>query len=74
MKAVSCVSSTLEVVNLPDPRPADGQIVLDVLRCGICGSDLHAKDHADELTEVMAEGGYTDFMRSDTPVVMGHEF
>ena len=74
MKAVSCVSSTLDVVNLPAPRPADGQIVLDVLRCGICGSDLHAKDHADELTEVMAEGGYTDFMRSDTPVVMGHEF
>ncbi|CAA0126730.1 scyllo-inosose 3-dehydrogenase [Mycolicibacterium vanbaalenii] len=74
MKAVSCVRSTLEVVDLPDPKPAEGQIVLDVLRCGICGSDLHAKDHADELTEVMAEGGYTDFMRSDTPVVMGHEF
>lgn len=74
MKAVSCVSSALEVVELPDPRPAKGQLVLEVLRCGICGSDLHAKDHADELTEVMAGGGYTDFMRSDTPVVMGHEF
>lgn len=74
MKAVSCVHSTLEVVDLPDPKPAEAQIVLEVLRCGICGSDLHAKDHADELTEVMAEGGYTDFMRSDTPVVMGHEF
>lgn len=74
MKAVSCVHSTLEVVDLPDPRPADGQLVLDVLRCGICGSDLHAKEHADELTKVMAEGGYTGFMRSDTPVVMGHEF
>jgi len=48
--------------------------VLDVRRCGICGSDLHAKDHADELTDVMTEIGYTDFMRSDTPVVMGHEF
>ena len=74
MKAVSCLDSTLEVVDLPEPRPAEGQLVLDVLRCGICGSDLHAKDHADELTEVMAEGGYTDFMRSDTAVVMGHEF
>ncbi len=74
MKAVSCISSALEVVELPDPRPAKGQLVLEVLRCGICGSDLHAKDHADELTEVMAGGGYTDFMRSDTPVVMGHEF
>jgi len=74
MKAVSCVRGTLEVVDLPEPQPAEGQLVLDVLRCGICGSDLHAKDHADDLTEVMAEGGYSDFMRSDTPVVMGHEF
>ncbi|AFM19790.1 theronine dehydrogenase-like Zn-dependent dehydrogenase [Mycolicibacterium chubuense NBB4] len=74
MKAVSCAHGVLEVVDLPDPRPAEGQLVLEVLRCGICGSDLHAKDHADELTEVMAEGGYSDFMRSDTPVVMGHEF
>ncbi len=74
MKAVSCVHGTLEVVDLPSPRPAEGQLVLDVQRCGICGSDLHAKDHADELTEVFAEGGYHDFVRSDTPVVMGHEF
>ncbi len=74
MKAVSCIHGTLEVVDLPAPRPGDGQLVLEVLRCGICGSDLHAKDHADQLTEVMAEGGYHDFMRSDTPVVMGHEF
>ncbi|MGE2837200.1 zinc-binding dehydrogenase [Mycobacterium sp. SMC-4] len=74
MKAVSCSEGTLQVVDMPDPRPAEGQLVLDVLRCGICGSDLHAKDHADELTEVMAEGGYHDFMRGDTPTVMGHEF
>lgn len=74
MKAVSCANHALAVVELPDPRPAEGQLVLDVLRCGICGSDLHAKDHADELTEVMAEGGYRDFMRGDTPTVMGHEF
>ncbi|MDG4668449.1 zinc-binding dehydrogenase [Mycobacterium sp. 236(2023)] len=74
MKAVSCLRSTLEVVDLPAPRPDEGQLVLDVLRTGICGSDLHAKDHADELTEVFAEGGYHDFARSDTPVVMGHEF
>ena len=74
MKAVSCFHGDLEVVDLPSPRPDDAQLLLDVLRCGICGSDLHAKDHADELTEVFAEGGYHDFVRSDTPVVMGHEF
>jgi threonine dehydrogenase-like Zn-dependent dehydrogenase len=49
-------------------------LVLDVRACGICGSDLHAKDHADELTDVMATMGYPDFMRGDTPTVMGHEF
>ena len=48
--------------------------MLEVRACGICGSDLHAKDHADELTDVMAEIGYRDFMRGDTPTVMGHEF
>lgn len=62
------------MVDLPDPRPADGQLVLNVLGCGICGSDLHAKDHADELTDVMSQIGYPDFMRRETPTVMGHEF
>ena len=74
MKAVSCEHGTLSVVDLPDPRPGEGQLVLEVRACGICGSDLHAKDHADELTEVMATMGYPDFMRGDTPTVMGHEF
>ena len=74
MKAVSCARGTLSVIDLPDPRPGEGQLVLDVRACGICGSDLHAKDHADELTDVMAEIGYRDFMRGDTPTVMGHEF
>ena len=62
------------MVDLPDPRPGAGQLVLDVRACGICGSDLHAKDHADELTDVMAAVGYPDFMRGDTATVMGHEF
>ena len=74
MKAVSCAHGILSVIDLPDPRPAEGQLVLDVRACGICGSDLHAKDHADELTDVMAQIGYRDFMRGDTPTVMGHEF
>ena len=74
MKAVSCARGTLSVVEVPDPRPGPGQLVLDVRACGICGSDLHAKDHADQLTDVMATMGYPDFMRSDTATVMGHEF
>jgi threonine dehydrogenase-like Zn-dependent dehydrogenase len=74
MKVVNCLGGRLEVIDVAPPRPADGQLVLDVQRCGICGSDLHAKDHADELEDAMVDVGYGDFMRSDTPVVMGHEF
>lgn len=68
------MQGTLSVVEIAAPRPADGQLVLDVRSCGICGSDLHAKDHADELAGIFEETGYPDGMRGDTPTVFGHEF
>lgn len=74
MKAVTCTNAKLEVVDRPSPGPAKGQLLLDVLRCGICGSDLHARLHCDELADVMAESGYHAFMRSNQQVVFGHEF
>ena len=74
MKAVGCRHASLEVVDLPSPRPGKGQVLIDVLRCGICGSDLHAREHCDELADVMVEVGYDAFMRSDQQVVFGHEF
>jgi threonine dehydrogenase-like Zn-dependent dehydrogenase len=74
MKAVSCLHGELSVVDLPAPQPAAGQLVLNVVRCGICGSDLHAKDHGDELADAMNAVGYEHSLTSDTPVVFGHEF
>ncbi len=74
MKSVTCTNAELEVVDLPTPTPAKGQLLIEVLRCGICGSDLHARHHCDELADVMAESGYDAFMRSDQQVVFGHEF
>ncbi len=74
MKTVTCTNAKLEVVDRPAPIPAKGQLLIDVLKCGICGSDLHARHHCDELAEVMAESGYDDFMRSDQQIVFGHEF
>jgi threonine dehydrogenase-like Zn-dependent dehydrogenase len=74
MKAVTCTNAKLEVVDQPTPTPAKGQLLIDVLRSGICGSDLHARTHCDELADVMAETGYPDFMRSHQSVVFGHEF
>jgi threonine dehydrogenase-like Zn-dependent dehydrogenase len=74
MKAVTCQEGRLEIVDLPAPEPAKGQVVLTVHRCGICGSDLHARHHADEQADVLAEAGYPDLMRSHQQVVFGHEF
>lgn len=74
MKAVVCHKSTLRVTELPTPTPARGQLLLGVTRCGICGSDLHARTHGDEMADLAAEAGYGDFMRSGQQVVMGHEF
>ena len=48
--------------------------MLDVIRCGICGSDLHARQHADALQAVTAECGYDGVMRRRDRVVLGHEF
>jgi threonine dehydrogenase-like Zn-dependent dehydrogenase len=74
MRAVACADATLSLVDLPDPSPAKGQLVLGVLRCGICGSDLHAREHCDGLAEVMEELDYDDFMRRSSATVLGHEF
>ena len=74
VKAVTCTNAKLEVVDWGNPIPGKGQLLVDVVRCGICGSDLHARHHCDELADVMAESGYDAFMRSDQKVVFGHEF
>ncbi|MCV7220865.1 zinc-binding dehydrogenase [Mycolicibacterium elephantis] len=74
MKTVVCTNADLQVVDQPSPIPDKGQLLVEVLRCGICGSDLHARHHMDELADVMAETGYDEFMRSDQQVVFGHEF
>lgn len=74
MKAVVCQDAELSVREVEDPRPAKGQLVLDVAACGICGSDLHARVHADEMAEAASATGYDGFMRPDQAVVFGHEF
>jgi threonine dehydrogenase-like Zn-dependent dehydrogenase len=74
MKAVTCRHAALAVQDLPDPTPAAGQVRLEVLRCGICGSDLHARHGIDSWAELSLKLGYERFGRSDQPIVFGHEF
>ena len=74
MRAVACTNAELEVVDLPEPEPIKGQVRLEVLRCGICGSDLHARHGLDEWADMAAKAGYDRFGRSSERVVFGHEF
>ncbi len=74
MRAVVCQNAELEVVDRPEPIPGRGQVRLRVLRCGICGSDLHARHGLDEWADLAAQAGYERFGRSHEPVVFGHEF
>jgi threonine dehydrogenase-like Zn-dependent dehydrogenase len=73
VKAVNCRDAKLSVVELPTPEPSRGQVLIKVLRCGICGSDLHARHNCDELADVTSEVGYDAIMRSHQDVVLGHE-
>ncbi|MCX6395139.1 MAG: zinc-binding dehydrogenase [Propionibacteriales bacterium] len=74
MKAVIVSNADLSVGDVEAPAPGRGQLVLDVVRCGICGSDLHARHQADAVADIAAEIGYAGFMRSKEKVVLGHEF
>jgi (R,R)-butanediol dehydrogenase / meso-butanediol dehydrogenase / diacetyl reductase len=62
MKAAvfKAVGQPLEIVELPDPTPGPGEIVIRVRDCGICGSDLHAATNRDA--------------KLPPDAIMGHEF
>ena len=74
MRAVTCQNAELEVVERPEPVPGAGQVRIEVLRCGICGSDLHARHGCDDWAALAAKIGYDRFARSSEPIVFGHEF
>jgi threonine dehydrogenase-like Zn-dependent dehydrogenase len=74
MRAVVCRHAELDVQDVPEPTPGRAQVRLEVLRCGICGSDLHARHGIDEWADMAARTGYDRFGRSGEPLVFGHEF
>jgi threonine dehydrogenase-like Zn-dependent dehydrogenase len=74
MRAVVCTNAELQVVERPEPLPGAGQVRIEVLRCGICGSDLHARHGCDVWADLAARVGYDRFARSHEAIVFGHEF
>ncbi len=74
MRAVLMQDEKLRVAEVPEPTPGPGEVLVDVLACGICGSDLHAMKHgADMNAATKAVVGF-EMMDLSKPMVFGHEF
>lgn len=74
MKSVICHQSKLSLEEGPELKPTQGQVLLEVLRCGICGSDLHMQQHCDHMHALTARVGFEGIAKSSDHFVMGHEF
>ncbi|MFN0089168.1 MAG: zinc-binding dehydrogenase [Acidimicrobiales bacterium] len=75
MRAAVMRSGALLVDEVATPVPAAGQVLVETIACGICGSDLHCLRHARRFVEVSRETGLGVFdFDPDRDVVMGHEF
>ena len=51
---------SFRVAEVPDPTPGEGQIVVKVDACGVCGTDIHIMDG--------------EFPPTPYPITPGHEF
>jgi threonine dehydrogenase-like Zn-dependent dehydrogenase len=74
MRAAIARNRVLVVDDIADPVPGPGDALVRVVACGICGSDLHALVHADELVAAAAEAGAALAFDPRLDYVMGHEF
>jgi threonine dehydrogenase-like Zn-dependent dehydrogenase len=74
MRAAIARNRTIVVDDIADPVPGPGDALVRVVACGICGSDLHALVHSDELVAAAAEVGVPLPFDPRLDYVMGHEF
>jgi threonine dehydrogenase-like Zn-dependent dehydrogenase len=75
MKAVVMRSGRLVLDEIPSPLPGPGEVLVQTLSCGICGSDLHALRHFERMAEASRRGNViASIVDPRGDVVMGHEF
>jgi (R,R)-butanediol dehydrogenase / meso-butanediol dehydrogenase / diacetyl reductase len=77
MRAALLRRDQIVVEKVADPKPGPGDVVVKVLACGICGSDLHMGQHMHHIIENGKAAGVptADFERAvNDGVVLGHEF
>jgi threonine dehydrogenase-like Zn-dependent dehydrogenase len=74
VRAAIARNHAIVVDDIDDPVPGPGDALVRVVACGICGSDLHALHHADELVAAAHEVGVPLAFDPARDYVMGHEF
>ena len=57
MRAAVMRGHDLFIEDIAEPRPGAGQVLVEVIACGICGSDLHALKHSDQVMASAAASG-----------------
>jgi threonine dehydrogenase-like Zn-dependent dehydrogenase len=71
MRAAVLRGRKVETRETADPVPGEGQLLLKVLSCAICASDLHFMDNPEAVAD--DDSGLWDY-QEDADIVMGHEF
>ena len=74
MRAAIFRKGDIVVDTLPEPKPGKGQMLVKTLACGICGSDLHARQHAHRLARLTRRIPGREPMDPARDVVFGHEY
>jgi threonine dehydrogenase-like Zn-dependent dehydrogenase len=73
MRAAVTRGGQLEVVNVEDPKPGSGHVLVRPLSTGICGSDLHALADFSNFTGLMERVGAPS-LDAAADTIFGHEF
>jgi threonine dehydrogenase-like Zn-dependent dehydrogenase len=75
MRAVVRRNRKLVCDEIGELQPAEGQVLVRTLACGICGSDLHALHHMEHMIELSRRaGGIDNGFDPSADTVFGHEF
>ena len=74
MRAAVFRNGDIVVDTVADPVPAEGQVLVRTLACGICGSDLHAAKYTRQFVDLSRRAGGRWVMDPARDVVFGHEF
>jgi threonine dehydrogenase-like Zn-dependent dehydrogenase len=74
MRAVMMQDGKLRVDEVPEPVAGRGEVLVDVLACGICGSDLHCAAQGPAFNAAVKGAVGSELLDLSRPIVLGHEF